>query len=57
MDDVYKIIDTREPTEFKMKSFSGYKRRDVFDALEKSILSKKIENACNWEVNVFVLDI
>ena len=48
MDDIYKIIDTREPGEFKMKSFSGYKRRDVFDALDKSILSKKIENACNW---------
>ena len=48
MDDIYKIIDTRESGEFKMKSFSGYKRRDVFDALDKSILSKKIENACNW---------
>ena len=48
MDDIYKIIDTREPGEFKIKSFSGYKRRDVFDALDKSILSKKIENACNW---------
>jgi hypothetical protein len=48
MNESYKIIDNRTSDKFKKITFSGYKKIDVFNALFKSIESKKIENACNW---------
>ena len=34
--------------DFKKQSFCGYKKKDIFNALSKSMEIKKIENACNW---------
>ena len=48
MEDDYLIIDTRIIDDFKKTTFSGYKKKDVFTILFKSIETKKIENACNW---------
>ena len=48
MNDEYKIIDTRTNEDFKKSTFSGYKKRDVYNVLYKSMDTKKVENACNW---------
>ena len=48
MNDDYKIIDTRTSEDFKKSTFSGYKKRDVYNVLYKSMDTKKVENACNW---------
>jgi len=48
MDDNFLIRDTRELNYFKKQSFSGYKKKDIFNALSKSMETKKVENACNW---------
>ena len=39
MNDDYKIIDTR--TDFSKSTFSGYKKRDVYNVLYKSMDTKK----------------
>ena len=46
MNDEYIIIDTRD--DFKKMTFSGYKKRDVYIVLNKSMETKKVENANNW---------
>ena len=48
MDPKYIIEDARPLSEFKDKTFSGFKKRDVINALFKSIETGKIENACYW---------
>lgn len=48
MNELYKITDTRDLSSFKQKTFSGYKKNDVINAVLKSIETKKVENACNW---------
>jgi len=48
MNEKYQINDTRDLSSFKQKTFSGYKKNDVINAVLKSIESKKVENACNW---------
>jgi hypothetical protein len=42
------ITDPRPLEAFKDKSFSDFKKRDVYSALIKSIETRKIENACYW---------
>jgi hypothetical protein len=42
------IDDVRAETDFKGKSFSGYKRGDVKKELLKSLFAGKVENACYW---------
>lgn len=42
------IDDIRAETDFKGKSFSGYKRGDVKKELLKSLFAGKVENACYW---------
>ncbi len=42
------IDDVRADTDFKGKSFSGYKRADVKKELLKSLFAGKVENACYW---------
>ena len=39
---------------FKNKTFSGYKKNDILNAVMKSIESKKIENACHWTCECIV---
>jgi len=48
MDSKYLIIDPRPSECFKDLTFSGFKKRDIFNALLKSIESGKVENACFW---------
>jgi len=48
MEQKYIIEDARPLGEFKDKTFSGFKKRDVINALFKSIETGKIENACYW---------
>ena len=48
MNNNYLINDTRLLIDFKDKTFSGYKKTDLFNILFKSIDKNKIESACNW---------
>ena len=48
MDEKYLINDDRPSDSFKNKTFSGYKKNDILNAVMKSIESKKIENARHW---------
>ena len=48
MNDEYLIIDIRNLEDLKKKTFSGYKKKDVFNVLNKSMETNKIENMCNW---------
>ena len=48
MDRKYIIEDARPLEEFKDKTFSGFKKREVINTLFKSIESGKIEDACYW---------
>ena len=48
MDSKYLIIDPRPLECFKDKTFSEYKKRDVINALMKSMEMGKVENACFW---------
>jgi hypothetical protein len=54
MDDIYKINDNRLMDDFKIKTFSGYKKSDVINTLFKSIEQKKVENACNWTIECII---
>ena len=48
MNDKYKIIDERLNDDFKLKTFSGFQKKDVQNALFKAIDQGKIENALYW---------
>ena len=48
MNDKYKIIDERLNEDFKLKTFSGFQKKDVQSALFKAIDQGKIENALYW---------
>ncbi|MBU79118.1 MAG: hypothetical protein CMD29_03205 [Flavobacteriales bacterium] len=48
MNDEYLIVDPRPLEAFKDKTFSEFKKRDVFNTLFKSIEMGKVENACFW---------
>jgi hypothetical protein len=42
------INDIRTLKDFKVKTFSGYKKADVINILFKSIDTKNIDASCNW---------
>ena len=44
----YLIVDPRPLEEFKDKTFSGFKKKDVCNELFKSIEKGKVENTCYW---------
>ena len=44
----YLITDPRPLESFKDKTFSDFKKLDVFKALYKSIETGKVENSCHW---------
>ena len=48
MNDKYKIVDERSNEDFKLKTFSGFQKKDVQNALFKAIDQGKIENALYW---------
>ena len=54
MDERYLINDTRSFESFKKKSFSGFKKNDIINAVLKSIESKKVENACFWTTECII---
>lgn len=61
MNEEFIIQDTRHLTDFKEKSFSGFKKKDVIKTLFTSIETGKVENACHWitecMVSGYTLDI
>ena len=54
MDDQFLIQDIRHIEEFKDKSFSGFKKTEVFKTLFKSIELGKVENACHWTTECMI---
>ena len=54
MNEQYQIIDSRIPVDMKTKTFSGFKKTDVIQAVFKSIEMKKIEQACHWATECIV---
>ena len=48
MNDKYIIIDNRLSSDLKVKTFSGFKKTDVFKAMLENIEKGKLENALNW---------
>jgi len=45
---MYFINDDRPSDSFRKKTFSGFKKNDIINAVLKSIEAKKVENACFW---------
>jgi hypothetical protein len=54
MDEIFLINDNRPSTTFKTKSFSGFKKNDIINAVLKNIEAKKVENACHWTCECIV---
>lgn len=54
MDNDYLIIDPRPLEEFKDKTFSEFKKKDVFNELAKSMETGKVENTCFWVTECIV---
>ena len=50
----FRIIDNRTSSEFKKMSFSGYLVKDVSSAFNKALIGCKIEDACNWGVELLI---
>ena len=48
MDSEYLIIDPRPSDCFKEKTFSEFKKKDIFKELFKTIENKQVESACFW---------
>ena len=48
MNEQYIIIDNRTSEHFKIETFSGFKKKDIMNALFTSIETNKLENACYW---------
>ena len=48
MEELYRINDDRPSDSFKKKTFSGFKKNEIINAVLKSIETKKVENACFW---------
>ena len=48
------ITDKRLPDEFKVKTFNGYKKTEIFNDLEKNILSGNIEKSLRSLQNYIV---
>lgn len=46
------INDSRTISDFKRKSFSGYKLSDVIKELRSAVLKSKIEEACYWSIEL-----
>jgi hypothetical protein len=50
----YIINDKRDSNFFKKTSFTGYCMKDVLAIFTKSIINNKIEDACNWGVELLI---
>jgi len=54
MDEQYLIEDKRLPDQFKVTTFSGYKKTEVYNTLFKSIENNRVENACHWLTELII---
>jgi hypothetical protein len=54
MNEDYLICDDRPSDSFKKKTFSGFKKNDIINAVFKNIETKKIESACHWATECIV---
>ena len=52
MSEINLINDVRILKDFKKISFSGYEKGKVVKKLIESLVSNKIEDACNWAVEL-----
>ena len=50
----YLINDTRNAKDFKDKTFSGYKKKDVLTIFQKNILLDDIEQSCHWGCEMLI---
>ena len=50
----YRIIDNRTIKDFSKKTFSNYLVKDVLLVLNKSLLSCKVEESCNWTMELLI---
>lgn len=52
MSEINLINDVRNLNDFKKISFSGYEKKKVIKKLLESLVSNKLEEACNWTVEL-----
>ena len=50
----YRIIDNRSIKDFSKKTFSNYLVKDVLTVLNKSLLACKVEESCNWTMELLI---
>jgi hypothetical protein len=48
----YVIMDTRTSKDFKKKTITNYRKKDVIDALEEAIVNEKIKESSKWMVEL-----
>jgi len=48
----YIIVDVRTEKDFMNKTFCGYLKKDVISTFNKCLLDGKIEEACNWAIEL-----
>tara|TARA_B100000686_G_C16758182_1_gene956948 strand:- start:962 stop:2062 length:1101 start_codon:yes stop_codon:yes gene_type:complete len=54
MDEKYLFTDIRSIDSFQKKTFSGFKKNDIINAVLKAIESRKVENACHWTTECII---
>ena len=52
--ELYKINDSRNVKDFSKNTFSGYLKTEVNSALQKNLIDGKIEESCNWCVELLL---
>lgn len=50
----YLINDSRTSKHFQKQSFSGYMKKDVSTELNKKIIARELEPACNWCIELIL---
>ena len=50
----FQISDIRDNSYFKKQTFCGYKKNHIFQAFEKSIMGGKLEESCNWSIEIVI---
>ena len=50
----FQISDNRYIKDLKDKTFSGYKKSQVFQIFEKSLLNNKLEDSFNWSIEIIL---
>ena len=54
MEDNFIIKDTRDHSQFKELTFSGFKKTQVINTVFKNIEAKKVEGACHWTTECII---